>query len=194
MPNQMPFTNKQCKQNFRILPRNSLPAQTVVDAIETAGYAPKDTKKENCNMAFKKHIHLPLPHYTQDEKNCGNDYDDGVNHTTDELHELCANNNINGHSKMNRSRMCRSLINAGVNVSGGRPGTKQPTADDAAQHERQMVVYKPHHEGRRKRKSRSPLTKSACKTRSMRWVKRHKSKSNGNKVMVRGSCRKKHNK
>jgi hypothetical protein len=180
MPNHMPLTNKVCKESFRINPRHSLPAKNVAMAIEEAGYTPKPTKKQNCNMAFKHKIHLPLPHYTSDEKDCGNNFDDGVNHSTDELHEMAAANDIKGHTTMNRSNLCRSLINAGIEVSvGGRPDKKE---EDAVS-------------GRRKRHSkRRPKSKSACKNRSMTWVKRHKSKSHGKKVIVSGSCRKKNNK
>ena len=182
MPNHIPLTRKVCMESFRINPRHSLPAKNVAMAIEEAGYSPKDTKKQNCNMAFKHRIHLPLPHYTQEEKDCGNNFDDGVNHSTDELHEMAAAAEIKGHTKMNRSNLCRSLINAGIDVSvGGRPDKKEE-AEAAA-------------EGRRKRRNskRRPTTRSACKNRSMTWVKRHKSKSHGKKVMVRGSCRKKLN-
>jgi hypothetical protein len=195
MPNHMPFTRKACKGNFSIEPRHSLPAKNVAMAIEKAGYTPKDTKKQNCNMAFKKKIHLPLPHYTQDEKDCGNDFDDGVNHSTERLHEMAAEADIKGHTKMNRSNLCRSLINAGVNVSvSGRPVKKESEAEAEAAQARVPRYAFSENEGRKKRNSkRRPTTKSACKNRSMTWVKRHKSKSNGKKVMVRGSCRKKNN-
>ena len=212
MPNHMPLTNKVCKESFRINPRHSLPAKNVAMAIEEAGYSPKPTKKQNCNMAFKHKIHLPLPHYTMDEKDCGNNFDDGVNHSTDELHDMAAVADIKGHYKMNRSNLCRSLMHAGVDVSvGGRPAKK---AEAEAEAEEEAAVARPplfrrpamigrdldmyrdvEQEGRRKRHSkRRPKSKSACKNRSMTWVKSHKSKSHGKKVMVRGSCRKKNNK
>ena len=209
----MPFTRKACKGNFSIEPRHSLPAKNVAMAIEKAGYTPKATKKQNCNMAFKNKIHLPLPHYTQDEKDCGNDFD-GVNHSTDELHEMAAAADIKGHTKMNRSNLCRSLISAGVDVSvSGRPVKKEeamdmmPVGRPRLSRQNAMLAREPMEEepgmfeGRRKRKNsksrnskRRPTSKSACKNRSMTWVKRHKSKSNGKKVMVRGSCRIKNNK
>jgi hypothetical protein len=205
MPNHMPFTRKACKENFSIDPRHSLPAKNVAMAIEKAGYTPKATKKQNCNMAFNKKIHLPLPHYTQDEKDCGNDFNDGVNHSTDELHEMAAAADIKGHTKMNRSNLCRSLINAGVNVSvGGRPVKNEeamPVVPPRLSRQNAMLAREPYEielgefEGRRKPRNskRRPTSKSACKNRSMTWVKRHKSKSNGKKVMVRGSCRVKNN-
>jgi hypothetical protein len=203
MPNHMPLTKKVCKESFRINPRHSLPAKNVAMAIEEAGYSPKPTKKQNCNMAFKRKIHLPLPHYSQDEKDCGNNFDDGVNHSTDELHEMAAANDIKGHTTMNRSNLCRSLMHAGVDVSvGSRPAKKVDAEDDDDDDApymgpRDLVMYRGReNEGRRKRRNskRRPTTQSACKNRSMTWVKRHKSKSNGKKVMVRGSCRKKNNK
>ena len=221
MPNRIPLTNKVCKEWFRINPRHSLPAKNVAKAVEEAGYSSKPTKKQNCNTAFKHKIHLPLPHYTQDEKDCGNNFDVGVNHSTDELHEMASANDIKGHTKMNRSNLCRSLIKAGINVSvEGRPAKKAEAEAEAeaeveaeaeaeaevAAVERPPLFRRPamigrllnqdeENEGRRKRNSkRRPKSKSACKNRSMTWVKRHKSKSHGKKVMVRGSCRKKNNK
>lgn len=198
----MPFTRKACKKNFSIDPRYSLPAKNVAMAIEKAGYSPKDTKKQNCNMAFNKKIHLPLPHYSQDEKDCGNDFEDGVNHSTEALHKMAASADIKGHTKMNRSNLCRSLINAGVDVSvGGRPDKKEDMLSPPrlsrqnAMLAREPIEEEPGLYGRRKSKNskRRPTSKSACKNRSMTWVKRHKSKSHGKKVMVRGSCRKKSN-
>jgi hypothetical protein len=212
MPNHMPLTKKVCKESFRINPRHSLPAKNVAMAIEEAGYSPKPTKKQNCNMAFKHKIHLPLPHYTSDEKDCGNNFDDGVNHSTDELHDMASAADIKGHTKMNRSNLCRSLIKAGIDVSvGGRPAKKDEAEAEAEAEAEVAAVERPplfrrpamigrllnedeENEGRRKRNSkRRPKSKSACKNRSMTWVKRHKSKSHGKKVMVRGSCRKKSN-
>ncbi len=205
MPNHLPLTNKVCKKSFRIKPRYSLPAKNVAMAIKNAGYSPKPTKKQNCNMAFKHKIHLPLPHYSQDEKDCGNNFSDGVNHSTDELHDMAAANDIKGHYKMNRSNLCRSLMHAGVDVSvGGRPAKKDEAEEAVAPPpflRRPAMIGRDlagldeaENEGRRKRHSkRRPTSKSACKNRSMTWVKRHKSKSHGKKVMVRGSCRKKSN-
>jgi hypothetical protein len=214
---------KECKRPFSLEPRRSIPAINVARAVDKAGYEVKPTKKQNCNTASRHNIHVPRPHYTQDEKDCGKDFEDGVNHSTEELHDMASAAEIKGHSLMNRSNLCRSLINAGVNVSvgSGRPSKKEDAeysvprllrapaprllrrpgmgVPDLLERPDDMPDNVPDFlrrplEGRRKRNSkRRPTTERACKNRSMTWVKRHKSKSNGKKVMVRGSCRKKSN-
>jgi hypothetical protein len=119
---------------------------------------------------------------------------------------------------MNRSNLCRSLIKAGVDVSvEGRPAKKDEAEAEAEAEEEEAAFERPplfrrpamigrdvaglldedeaENEGRRKRHSkRRPKSKSACKNRSMTWVKRHKSKSHGKKIMVSGTCRIKKNK